>query len=50
MQGRVLQKEIIFVSAPKVAFKSKVKLWNMSFRGTILKQAIVFLCNYFSYW
>lgn len=38
----MLQKEISSMSAPRIAFKNKAKLWSTSFKGTILKQATVF--------
>lgn len=48
IQDRMFHKEIIPTSAPGATFKSKAKVWNMSFKGTMLKHAFVFLC--FSHW
>lgn len=45
----MFQKERIYTSASRAAFKSKAKLQTTSFKVTILKQAIVFACNYLSH-
>lgn len=45
----MFQKEVISTSVSRAAFKSKTKLQNTSSKVTVLKQAVVYACNYLSH-